>query len=87
MYIKYILLPTSGIKSLLWPEATTFEKSERGYSQLEVTTVHCVQHLQHLRIQRDYSQLKAATICCDQRPQYLKVTERLFATGGHHSLL
>ena len=44
MYIKYILLPTSGIKISLWPEATTFEKSERGYLQLEATTVQCVQH-------------------------------------------
>ena len=27
MYIKYILLPTSGMKISLWPEATIFEKS------------------------------------------------------------
>ena len=87
MYIKYILLLTSGIKISLWPQATTFEKSERGYLQLEATTVHCVQYKQHSRFQKDYLQLKAATICCDQRPQHLKVTERLFATGGRHSFL
>ena len=43
MYIKYILIPTSGIKISLWPDVTAFEKSERGYLQLEATTIHCVQ--------------------------------------------
>ena len=51
---------------MLWPEATTFERSQRSYLNQKVPTVCCGQRPQ----QRSYLHQEVTTFCCDQRPQH-----------------
>ena len=39
--------------SLLWPQITIFDKSQRGYSWAEITTVYCGHRSQYLISHRE----------------------------------
>ena len=47
--IELLFVKDKGRHSSLWLDATTFEKSQRGYLRSEVTTVHKSQRPQRLK--------------------------------------
>ena len=61
------LYAARGRHCLLWPEATTFLKSQRVYSQLEDATVCCGQRPQHSQSHREAIR--------DQRPPQFVVAK------------
>ena len=50
--ILNLTIAAEGHHSSLWPQATTFERSQRAYLRPEATTIRCSQRPQHLKSHR-----------------------------------
>ena len=59
----------------LWPDTTTFNKSQRGYMQLETITVCCGHRFLVEVIKKDI-------FCCDQMLQYLRGHREAICSQG-----